>query len=212
MSIVVPATSTKEWPQSSSTNALAACWQGANGFPRKIKRMFKVATVPGINDAEMLFGVPTHTTNLPGRGGPPFADLFVLAKRGDGLITMIVEGKASQTFNMTIEKWLNQNKNEANRRVRLNGLCEKLEIEVGDVTGLRYGMLHRTAVAVIEAEQFSASTAVMLVHSFGDERKWFDVYAEFANAMGVSVEPGKLSDAGIRSGRRLFLGWLSDIK
>jgi len=49
----------------------------------------------------------------------------------------------------------------------------------------------------------------MLVHSFSSERKWFEDYEAFGAAMGVSVAYGQLVDAGVRSGRRLLLGWLT---
>ena len=49
----------------------------------------------------------------------------------------------------------------------------------------------------------------MLVHSFSTEGNLFEDYESFGAAMGVSVERGQLVDVGIRSGRRLLLGWLS---
>ena len=199
----------KQWRQGYSAKSLADSWQDAGGFPSAVQRMFRSATVQGINDAVMLLGIPEHTTGLPGGGFPSYTDLFVLAKCSDGLITMAVEGKVSEPFGEIVDKWLHRDEHDGNRRVRLEGLCGILELEVDDVLGLRYQLLHRTAAALIEAERFSASTAVMLVHSFSPEREWFDDYAAFGKAMGVSIEPGQLVDVGMRSGRRLLLGWLT---
>ena len=220
MPILIPAESTedwrkllrdpgKHWRQGFSAKSLADSWQGEDGFPADVRQLFKSASVPGVHDAEMLLGIPEHPTNLPGGGYPSCTDLFVLAKCSDGLITMTVEGKVRETFGEVIDKWLHRDENDANRRVRLEGLCGILELEVDDVLGLRYQLLHRTAAALIEAERFSASTAVILVHSFSPEREWFDDYAAFGKAMGVSIEPGQLVDVGMRSGRRLLLGWLT---
>ena len=58
----------KQWRQGYSAKSLADSWQDAGGFPSAIRRMFKSATVPGINDAEMLLGIPEHTMGLPGGG------------------------------------------------------------------------------------------------------------------------------------------------
>lgn len=185
MPILIPAESTedwrkllrdpvKHWRQGYSAKSLADSWQNEDGFPADVRQLFESASVPGINDAEMLLGIPEHTTALPGGGFPSYTDLFVLAKCRDGLISMAVEGKVSEPFGEIVDKWLHRDENDANRRARLEGLCGILELEVDDVLGLRYQLLHRTAAALIEAERFSASTAVTLVHSFSPKREWFD--------------------------------------
>ena len=119
----------------------------------------------------MMLGIPEHPTELPGCGYPSYTDLFVLAKCSDGLIIMAVEGKVRETFGEIVEQWLHKDEYEANRLKRLRGLCDILELEVDDVMDLRYQLLHRTAAALIEAERFSASIAIMLVHSFSPEQE-----------------------------------------
>ena len=49
----------------------------------------------------------------------------------------------------------------------------------------------------------------MLVHSFSSSSEWFEDYAKFGKILGVKTESGKFVDAGVRSGRRLLLGWLT---
>ena len=220
MPIVVPATSTKDWQKllrdpvkqwrhGYSAKSLADHWQDERGFPADVQQMFTTSTVTGITDAEMLLGIPEAGTKLPGGGYDSQTDLFVLAKSSDGLITITVEGKVNESFDQITEKWLHKDERVANRQERLNGLCEILGIDVEVALGLRYQLLHRTASALIEAERYSAITGIMLVHSFSSERKWFEDYEAFGTAMGVSVEYGQLVDVGIRSGRRLLLGWLT---
>ena len=220
MPILVPADSTddwrmllrdpvKHWRHGYSAKSLADHWQGERGFPADVQQMFASASVQGITDAEMLLGIPEAGTKLPGGGYDSQTDLFVLAKCSEGLITMTVEGKVNEPFDEIVDKWLHGNEHEANRLVRLEGLCGILGIHVGDALGLRYQLLHRTVSALIEAKNFSASTAVMLVHSFSTESKWFEDYEAFGTAMGVSVESGQLTNAGTRSGQRLLLGWLT---
>jgi len=96
MPIFVPATSTRSWrdlqpkhhwKHGYSAKSLADHWQGEDGFPPDVRELFTSASVPGINDAEMLFGVPEWKTKLPGKGRDSQTDLFVLADSGDGLLS-----------------------------------------------------------------------------------------------------------------------------
>ena len=103
----------------------------------------------------------------------------MLANSRSGLITMSVEGKVSEPFGEIVDKWLHKDGQVANRRLRLEGLCRILNLEIGEVLDLRYQLLHRTASALIEAERFSASTAVMLVHSFSSKSEWLEDYVKF---------------------------------
>lgn len=200
----------RHWREGYSAMSLATSWQGVDGFPLGVQRLFESAAVPSITDAEMLLGIPEHPTELPGRGRPSYNDILVLAKCSSGLICMTVEGKVRETFGELVDDWLHQNQHEDNRQTRLSGLCELLDLDVSKSFELRYQLLHRTAAALIEAERFSAGTAVMLVHSFSPEQEGLDDYVEFGRAMGGTVHPDRLSDMGMRSGRRLLLGWLTD--
>ncbi|NQW20043.1 MAG: hypothetical protein HQ477_04870 [Chloroflexi bacterium] len=220
MPIVVPTISTKDWKRQLRGHdkpwrdgfrikSLADHWQGAVGFPVDVQQMFKSAGITGIKDAEMLLSVPEYETELLAKGGPSFADLFVLATSSDGLITMMVESRVDEPFDSIFNSLLWKKGDVIDKRTTLTGLSEILGITVGDASVVRYQLLHRTASALIEAERYSATTTVMLVHSFSSEGMWFEDYEAFGAALGVSVESGQLVDAGIRSGRRLMLGWLT---
>ncbi|GAB4582074.1 MAG: hypothetical protein Fur0022_48270 [Anaerolineales bacterium] len=49
---------------------------------------------------------------------------------------------------------------------------------------IRYQLLHRTASAIIEAKQLNARYAMMIVHSFSTEHKWFSDYQDFLDLFG----------------------------
>ena len=53
-----------------------------------------------------------------------------------------------------------------------------------DKPSIRYQLLHRTASAVIAAQQFGARLAVMVVHSFSPSHQWHDDYQAFAREFG----------------------------
>lgn len=67
-----------------------------------------------------------------------------------------------------------------------------------------------TVAAVIEAERFHATRAVMLVHSFSPDHAWLDDYRAFARALGTEGDRSKLSHVGQRNNVELYLGWVED--
>lgn len=220
MPVVVPITSTKEWQRLAVSHekpwqsgyrimSLANYWQGANGFPADVQRMFESASDTSITDSEMLLSIPEYETELPAYGGPAFADLFVLARSRGGLTAVIVESRVNEPFDSVFGGMRWKKGDVIDQRTTLAGLSEILEISLGDASTTRYQLLHRTASALIEAERYSATTAIMLVHSFSSERKWFEDYEVFGAAMGATTEYGQLVDVGLRSGTRLMLGWLT---
>ena len=198
------------WREGYSAMSLATSWQGQDGFPVRVQQLFESSAIPSVSKAEMLLGIPEHPTELPGRGRPSYNDILVLARSTGGLICMTVEGKVRETFGGLVDEWLHRDQYKDNRRTRLSGLCELLEIDISDSLELRYQLLHRTAAALIEAERFSAETAAMLVHSFSPDQEGLDDYVEFGRVMGGVVGSDRLVDMGMRSGRRLLLGWLTD--
>jgi hypothetical protein len=68
-------------------------------------------------------------------------------------------------------------------------------------------LMHRTASALLVAEQFCAVAAVMLVHSFSPSDKWFKDFLEFATLFEVRLNPGEVVAVGERRRMPLFLGW-----
>jgi hypothetical protein len=71
---------------------------------------------------------------------------------------------------------------------------------------LRYQLLHRTASAVIEAERFNATQAMIIVHAFGDDRGGFADFESFAQTLGVEPRRGHISRASTTSVVPLWIG------
>jgi hypothetical protein len=88
-------------------------------------------------------------------------------------------------------------------------LKDVLELEGKELSGIYYQLLHRTASAIIEAKRFHATTAIMLVHSFSQEHKWFPEFSDFCKTMGVSAELNKVYACGSRSGVNIYIGWVA---
>ena len=154
----------KHWKTGYSAKALACCWEEAQGFPVEVINLFEGTALEGI---KFLLGIPEHKVPLRGGSTQSQNDAFILAKAGNELVSITVEGKVAEPFGPTLGEWLQDA--SAGKSVRLDYLKKRLCLR-GDVSpDIRYQLLHRTASAVIEAKRFNASKAVMIVHSFSQE-------------------------------------------
>ena len=73
---------------------------------------------------------------------------------------------------------------------------------------VRYQLLHRAASAIITGEQYRAAAAVLLVHSFSQERAGWPDYQSFTRLFGVEAAEGVVQRLGSRSGVALFGVWV----
>ncbi len=71
-------------------------------------------------------------------------------------------------------------------KARLTALCNTLNIKTDDALPLRYQLLHRAVSAILEANRFTASTAILLVQSFGGADGLKD-FKDFAACLEADV-------------------------
>jgi hypothetical protein len=220
----------KHWRTRYSAKALAFCWEAAKGdFPPSVRKVFDHDAPDAFRRVELLLAKPEHRVALPGRGYPSQTDLFVLAKSGDDLVSIAVEGKVSEPFDLLVLEWLTRPTRTAERDAdvdaddaapsqprpgklqRLECLCEMLGIDRDAAEQVRYQLVHRTAAALIEATRFNTRHAVMLVHSFSQQKppEWFDDYQRFASLTETRVAPNAVAHVGKRKGIELYLGWVT---
>jgi hypothetical protein len=199
----------RHWRTGFSARALAHCWESAKGFPPEILQLFSHSGNPSFHDIEMLLAIPEHKVYMPPHGGHPSQnDLFVLAKDKDGqLITIMVEGKVSESFDKTVEDWHAQV--SPGKIERLKFIKDQLALQLEIPSKLiRYQLLHRTVSAVIEAKRFNARSAVMLVHSFSQDDLWFEDYKAFLAMFGIQdASVGTLHFLGEKGGIAVYSGW-----
>jgi hypothetical protein len=196
------------WKPGHSAHSLAYTWHPVDGFPPSVRGAFADSE---LGTLEFIAGIPEYKVALPGGETASQTDLFVLARTGEAeTVAIAVEGKAREAFgDKTVTDW--RTGGSEGKATRLRFLLEVLglvddEEAIGE---LRYQLLHRTASPLIEAERLAARHAVMLVHSFGGENKWFDEFASFASLLGANTRIGEVSRA-VKSPRPLWLGWISD--
>lgn len=195
----------KHWRTGFSAKSLAHCWEDADGFPQEIARLFAESNIPALQGIEVLLILPEYKVSLPGGRRPSQNDIFVLAKAQGQLISIAVEGKVSESFGPTLEKW--DAKASKGKIHRLAFLKEQLGLSQDFPLHIRYQLLHRTASAIIEAQRFNAKSAVMLVHSFSQSEEWLEDYQAFLNLFEVRAEPNQLVFVKRTQGIDLYCGW-----
>ena len=197
----------KHWETGYSAKALAYCWQEANDFPRSVRKVFRNSGIELFQNIELLLAFPEYKVPLLGGRRASQNDIFILAKGNNQLISMMVEGKASEPFDKTISEW--RSVKSKGKETRLKFLCDKLQLDVSQVDHIRYQLLHRTASAIIEARRFNAQNALMLVHSFSKYNEWFDDYNQFLALFGLkNVKPDSLLFAKNINGIDLYFSWV----
>ncbi len=95
----------------------------------------------------------------------------VLLQATDGLVSVAIEAKTGEPFNKTLAEWLAAGVSANRRPARLRQLQEVLGLTAAMEHHLRYQLLHRTAVAILEARPFNARNELLLVQSFADDRR-----------------------------------------
>lgn len=187
----------KQWRDGYSAKSTAIHWEKSAGLPKDIKQIIKEA---GLENPDLLLAIPEWKTPLPGGQRESQTDVFALIRTTQGLIVCAVEAKVAEPFGPTVNEWI-ENASEGKQQ-RLSYLQTVLGIS-GDIGHLRYQLFHRTASAIIEADNFDAHLAAMIVQSFHKDSLWKEDLIAFASAM--DVELGKISQT--KSGQPILLGW-----
>ena len=145
---------TKHWRRERSAFELATSWELAaaakRGLPTSVAAVLD--EYAELRDAKLLLALPEHKVALEGKGWGSQTDLWALLKGPQGQVSMAVEGKAGEKFDSLVGEWLVAGKSEnspANRKARLDSLCDILCICLDSVDDIRYQLLHRTAVAIL---------------------------------------------------------------
>ena len=199
----------KHWQCGKSAKELAYCWENCEGFPSEVEMILKQSDA--FDRVELLMAFPEWVVKLPSSGRQSQNDIWALAKTPNGLVSIAVEGKVNESFDVTLGQW----KKDASqgKLKRLKYLMSCLGLNAEPPSHVRYQLIHRTASAVIMAERFGAKAAVMLVQSFSQTEKGFDDYCEFAShCFGITVKTDGLEMVQVRHGLALHIGWVRGIK
>ena len=214
--IVVPTQSAEDWRRllakpdlhwkpGYSAMTLAQSWESAHpSAPPEVLATLDTADDPRLHDLSVVLAIPEWQVDLPGGTRPSQTDLLVLMRGATGLVAVAVEGKVDEPLGPTV----GDKRREASAGVneRLGWLIGFLGLE-SCPDAIRYQLLHRTASALLAAQEFDASAAVMLIHSFSPTRLWFEDFADFAGLFGVTPGVDELVPVGNFDGIPLWIGW-----
>ena len=160
--------------------------------------------------AELLLAIPEHKVPLPGGQRESQCDVFALVRRRDETVAVSIEAKVNEPFGPTVGDWLRDA--SSGKIKRLTAICEMLGLGYPPPADLRYQLFHRTAAAIIEARRFNSTSAAMIVHSFSQEHRWFEDFAQFCAVLGVEAGRGRASVTKMPDGPDLILRWATGDK
>ena len=196
----------KHWKTGFSARTLAHSWEAADGFPSEVSLSFAKSTEPLLANLTPIFAVPEFKVPLPGGVRASQNDIFVLARSSSGPVSIMVEGKVRESFGPTLEEW--RSEASPGKEDRLNFLLRSLGLGSMPVGSVRYQLLHRVASAIITGEQYRAAAAVLVVHSFSQERTGWSDFQAFTRLFGVEAEEGVVQRLGSGSSVPLFGVWV----
>jgi hypothetical protein len=191
------------WKAGYSAMTLARCWEeAAERLPREIQRLLDSDPPGPLSGARLLLAFPEYCVPLPGGSTATQTDVFAIVRGAQGLGVLAVEGKVDEEFGPTVES-----KAKAGAADRLKYLHELLSLAPTATSQLRYQLVHRTAAAILLAQEFGATAAAMIVHSFSPSGMWYSDFEAFVRAFGADPAKERLIPVGERAGIALFLGW-----
>ncbi|MEI8282604.1 MAG: hypothetical protein WCG75_09390, partial [Armatimonadota bacterium] len=150
----------------------------------------------------------------------------------DGLISMMVEGKAREDFDATLGDWKKRTsiggvsarlgeimeniglaapvRKELGIRILIDEIKPYISTSIPIPDAIRYQLLHRAASAVIEAKRFHAKYAVLLIQSFekDDAKNHYDDFVKFVGLFKRDAAKDKLIELSRPDGRPLYAAWI----
>lgn len=193
------------WKTGYSARSLAYSWEESGGLPAEIREVLELAFGSPV---EPLIVIPEYKVPMPGSAtGASQNDVFLLCRTNDGTAVVMIEGKVNESFDKTVREWLGPTPSSA-KQARIEVLCAMMGGSLLECLDLRYQLFHRCASAILEAKRFNASYAVMLVHSFSQQKRWYEDFTSFSEAIGAETTVGDVRVADLPSGP-LHIGWVT---
>jgi hypothetical protein len=139
----------KHWKTGYSAKTLAHCWEAVEGFPPEVAGALQRTDDGLLEGLTPVLGIPEFKVPLPGGVRPSQNDLFVLAKSERGPVSIMVEGKVSESFGPTLGQWRNDASQGKEERLRF--LLSTLGLLKNPEDSVRCQLLHRAASALSPA-------------------------------------------------------------
>ena len=197
-----------QWKKGKSAMTSAACWEAADGnLPPEIVRVLESTNHPYLANLQLLLAIPEWEVPLEGGHTASYTDVLALARNSRGLIVLAIEAKVEEGFGPKLgDKRANSSSGQQQRIEYLHSVL-RLKNPLADT--IRYQLLHRTASALLTAQEFHANAAVMLVHSFSSDliSNNRQDYEAFCQAMGANPITEGVGILPSFKKPHLFLSW-----
>jgi len=192
------------WSVGRSAMTAAACWEtAADKLPQEISALLDATKEAPLLNLRLIAAIPEWEVPLPGGSRSSFSDVLALARNDSGLCAIAVEAKAGEDFGPTVQE--KRSDASAGQLARLEYLQSLLGAKFD--ASVRYQLLHRTASAILAAQEFHAGTAIMLVHAWkatDEQRHDFRVFSQALCARLVA--PG-VACVDRFAGPSVYLAW-----
>ena len=161
------------WKDGRSAKELAKTWfpsEGQPKIPNELVNLLK--SHDDTKDAVIDEGIPEHIVALDNfRGEQRNCDLALYGRVRNKTISINIEAKADEPFDMTIQEKCDRVTNPRSKiPQRIDILCRSLfgkkQQELPEMANLRYQLLTGSAGTLIDAESIKAHIAVFVIHVF----------------------------------------------
>lgn len=193
------------WKKGASAMTAAASWEASAGvLPAEIIARLNSTRDPCLSDLELLLARPEWEVALEGGETTSNTDVLALCRNAEGLCVVAVEAKVHEDFGPLI----GQKRAEASsgQSARLSYLERLLHVSRFDDT-IRYQLVHRTASALLTAQQFHAGSAVMMVQAWDAPAARRADFEAFCVALGGKQLAPLVYNLPAFDRPTLFLAW-----
>ena len=183
----------------------AAAWEAAaDTLPSEISVLLESSKDSLLQEQRLLIAIPEWQVALEGGETTSNTDVLAICRNNVGLCVIAVEAKVLEDFGPLLAE--KRKDASPGQLARLNYLHALLGIEHFADT-IRYQLLHRTASALLTAQEFHAKSAVMLIHAFECPTVRREDFRAFVAAIGaVELKPSIYRVASFDN-PRLYLAW-----
>jgi hypothetical protein len=196
------------WKKGKSAMTTAACWEAADGkLPPEIVSVLESTKHPDLVNLRLLLAIPEWEVPLKGGQTASHIDVFALARNACGLVVLAIEAKVDEEFGPTLGAKRAESSSGQHQRIEYLHSILRLKQPLADT--IRYQLLHRTASALLTAQEFHAHAAVMLVQSFGagPSSRGREDYEAFCQAIEACLIADDVSILPSFKKPHLFLSW-----
>jgi hypothetical protein len=148
--------------------------------------------------------MPEWQVSLEGGETTSNTDVLAICRNTLGLCVIAAEAKVLEDFGPLLAD--KRKSASSGQLARLNYLHELLKIDYFEDT-IRYQLVHRTASALLTAQQFHAKAAVMLVHAFDCPPERQDDFRAFVRALRAEQVAPTLHRFSSFDNPRLYVAW-----